>query len=317
MKKPVIIVSILLIITLGLLWYIKMTIESTTSATIPELKSENKLVNLLKITFFDVGQGDASFIEFPNGEQMLVDCALDARILEALGRVMPYYDRDLDYLVISHPDADHYAGCIDVLKNYQVKNIVYNGLKKESDKLWQWFWDLVQAENAVYHEISEEEVWNIGGTDKFSKLVPTTTIHFYYPNHPVKDLIKTDLYKNYNGNNLSIIMGLNYNNHQALFTGDAEADLEKYLISNFNDQLKSAIIKIGHHGSAGSSNKDFLFAVKPSFAIISVGENRYGHPSERVLKKLERAEAKIFRTDENGDITCEVGEKVECKNNEQ
>ena len=90
---------------------------------------------MLRITFLDIGQGDATFIEFPNGEQMLVDCAEDGKILEALGRVMPYYDRDIDYLMITHPDFDHYGGCTDVLNRFEVKNIVYNGFKKEYDDL--------------------------------------------------------------------------------------------------------------------------------------------------------------------------------------
>lgn len=301
MKRPVIIVSILLIITLGLLWRVHPVKSPEGRVALSE--GQRQLFNGVKIIFLDVGQGDAALINFPNGEKMLVDCAIDARILEALGRVMPYYDRQIDYLVISHPDADHYGGCIDVLTHYNIKNIVYNGVKKEHDKLWQWFWDLVQKEGASYHEISEEEIWDIA----------STTIHFYYPNHPVQDLIKTDLYKNYNGNNLSIVFGLTYNNYQILFTGDAEVDLEKYLISNFNDKLKSDILKVGHHGSPGSSNKDFLATVKPAFAIISVGENKYSHPSERVLKKLERVGAKILRTDEDRDVVCEMGEGVECK----
>ncbi len=302
MKKLVIVVFVLLMVTLGLLWYTKITMETITSASVPEIKSEDKQTSLLKITFLNVGQGDASLIQFPDGEKMLVDCSIDSRILEALGRVLPYYDRQIDYLVVSHPDADHYGGCIDVLKNYQIKNIVYNDVKKASDKLWQWFWESIQKEGANYREIDQENVWDIS----------STSIHFFYPNHPVKDLMKTDLYKNYNGNNLSIIMGLNYANHQVLFTGDAEVGLEKYLMDNFGDKLKSDILKVGHHGSPGSSNKDFLATVSPVFAIISVGKNTYGHPSERVIKKLERVGAKIFRTDEGGDVTCEVGEIVEC-----
>ena len=121
MKKLVIVVFVLLMVTLGLLWYTKITMETITSASVPEIKSEDKQTSLLKITFLNVGQGDASLIQFPDGEKMLVDCSIDSRILEALGRVLPYYDRQIDYLVVSHPDADHYGGCIDVLKNYQIK----------------------------------------------------------------------------------------------------------------------------------------------------------------------------------------------------
>lgn len=303
MRKIFIIVSILLFITLGLLWRVHLTVNKVYQVHQVD-KVDQFTSGTIKITFLDVGQGDASFIEFPGGGQMLVDCAVDARILEALGRVMPYYDRDLDYLVISHPDLDHYGGCIDVLTQYNVKNIVYNGMQKPSDKAWQWFWDLVQKEGAIYHELRQEEIWDIA----------STTVHFYYPSQSVKELIKTDLYKNYNGNNLSIIMGLESVGHQVLFTGDAETDLEKYLVSTYNNKLKSDILKVGHHGSSNSSNKDFLAVVQPAYTVISVGkENKFGHPTLRVLKRLERTNAQIFRTDLQGDIICEVGERIVCE----
>lgn len=301
MRKVTCITFVLLIVVLGLLWEIK---HVQNVQVVQDFASEKKIENSrLKITFFDVGQGDAGFIQFPDNEKMLVDCGPDARILEALGRVLPYYDRDIDYLVVTHPDLDHYGGCIDVLTRYNVKNIFYNGMKKPGDNAWQWFWDLVQKEGADYHEVSVEEAWNIA----------STTVDFLYPNKPVSELIKTDLYKNYNGNNMSIIMALRYDNHQVLFTGDAESGLEKYLTDAYGDKLKSDILKVGHHGSSNSSSKDFLAVVKPAYAVISVGkENTFGHPTERVLKKLERAVAKILRTDELGDITCEAETEVVC-----
>lgn len=311
MKKAIVIVSFLLIITLALIWHLRTVesyITSTSDIKVHRGTSEQtavmaSLTKNLTINFLDVGQGDAALINFLDGEKMLVDCGPDAGILSALGRVMPYYDREIDYLVVSHPDLDHYGGCIDVLNRFKVKNIVYNGLKKPGDKAWQWFWDLVQKSGAKYFELDQETIWDIS----------STTIDFLYPNKPVNELIKTDLYKNYNGNNLSIVFTLNYNGQQVLFTGDAETALEKYLIDIYGSKLKSVILKVGHHGSSNSSNKDFLSAVVPQWAIISVGKNnKFDHPTMRVLKKLERTGAKILRTDESGDITCQVGEKVEC-----
>lgn len=303
MKKATLIVSILLLTTLGLLWHIK-ALKYVQTFEIPSITpgKDTKSTNDLKITFLDVGQGDAAFVNFPDGEKMLVDCSLDARILAALGRVMPYYDKQIDYLVVTHPDMDHYGGCIDVLNRFQVKNIIYNGMKKEHDKAWQWFWDLVQKEGANYLELDNEKIFDIAGS----------TIDFLYPNKPVSDLIKTDLYKNYNGNNLSIVFTLNYFNHQVLFTGDAESGLEKYLLDTYGEKLKSDILKVGHHGSSGSSSKEFLDIIKPIYSIISVGSNKYGHPTTRVLKRLERVGAKILRTDELKDVECLIGERVVC-----
>lgn len=302
MKKPVAIVLILLLITLGLLWHTKRIINVDASITNTIIKNEN-LANNVKIIFLDVGQGDASLIKFANGEKMLVDCGIDTRILEALDRAVPYYDKQIDYLVVTHPDLDHYGGCIDVLNRFEVKNIILNGMKKSSDKAWQWFEESVKKSGAKIWEINQELVWQIA----------SSTVDFIYPNKPVKDLIKTDLYKNYNGNNLSIVFILNFLGHQILFTGDAEIDLEKYLINIYNSKLESEVLKVGHHGSSNSSVKDFLNIVKPKFSIISVGqENKFGHPTERVLKKLERTGGEILRTDKAGDITCEIAEQVVC-----
>lgn len=300
MKKPVIIVFILLIITLGLLWHIKRTIEITASAVIPELKSENRPSGLLKITFLDVGQGDAGFINFPDGEKMLVDCGQDARILSALGRVLPYYERDLDYLVITHPDSDHYGGCIDVLKRFSVKNIITNGLRKPGDNFWEWFWGEAQNERANYKEIDAEETLNIA----------STTVHFLYPDASIRDLPITFKKKD---NNTSIMFAIEKDNKKILFTADAENELEQYLLNKYKEVLNSDILKVAHHGSSGSSGRLFLEAVSPAYAVISVGkENTFGHPSLRVLKKLERVGAKILRTDEGGDVVCEVGDVVGC-----
>ena len=169
MKKTQIIIFIILILILGMLWSIK---NNNKSLEINE--TENiRFSDYLKVTFLDIGQGDATFIEFTNGEQMLVDCAIDARILEALGRVMPYYDKTIDYLLITHPDLDHYGGCQEVLERFEIKNIIYNGLKKEHDQMWNEFWSAASREQVEVSEIVSADVWTIS----------STTLHFLYPDH--------------------------------------------------------------------------------------------------------------------------------------
>ncbi|OGH71243.1 MAG: hypothetical protein A2921_01830 [Candidatus Magasanikbacteria bacterium RIFCSPLOWO2_01_FULL_43_20b] len=308
MPKVTKIVFILLIITFGLIFYVRfedgrleVKIESKNSV-VKESKKEN-----LQITFFDIGQGDASFIEFPTGEQMLVDCAVDSRILSALGRVMEFYDRDLDYLVVTHPDSDHYGGCEDVLRRFQVKNIIYNDVKKFGDSVWESFWRTVQAEDAVYYPVNQPAVWEVG----------SSTIHYLYPDHSVvSSTAFVHGQKELGDNNASIVFRLDYAGSSVLFTGDMENELEQYLINKKREQLKSDILKVGHHGSAGASGKLFLEAIKPEYAVISVGaDNSYGHPSLRVLRRLERAGAKGLRTDEMGDISFQISnEAVSLKN---
>lgn len=258
----------------------------------------------IKITFLDIGQGDASFIEWPDGTQMLVDCALDARILEALGRVMSPFDRKIDYLLVSHPDQDHYGGCVDVMKRFEVKHIVYNGYKKNSSQYLPVFLQTIEdekKEGAEYIEMDHEQIWNIN----------SSTLHFLYPdmpvnNHPFLSTVK----KNDVSNNTSILMILQYGNKKVMFTGDSEFEEENYLMSKYsNSTLDVDVLKVGHHGSSGSTSDAFLHLSTPEYAIISSGlKNRYGHPTLRTLHRLERSEAKVLRTDTQGDIILYIYE---------
>jgi competence protein ComEC len=295
MKKAQLIILIVLAITVGMLFYIKKDDKELTSEVQGEKLVQNDFV---KVTFLDVGQGDATFIEFQDGEQMLVDCSQDARVVEALGRVMPYYDHEIDYLMITHPDLDHYGGCVEVMNRFDVKNIVYNGLKKENDEMWTEFWQAIQNEGAKYFVIEKEDVWNIS----------STSLHFLYPDHSIAEDAKIPGDKKEpNTNNTSIVFKLSYGEEDLLMMGDAEEDLEKYLIQTYDGQLDVEVIKAGHHGSATASSQEFLDLTSPSSTIISCGlNNRFGHPSRRVLKRLEREGSGIWRTDLGGDIMMVV-----------
>ena len=271
MKK--IIIAILILLALVVIVYTVTRKENT---------------NSVRAVFLDIGQGDASYVAFENGEDMLVDCSKDRRVLSALGRHMRFFDRTIDYLVVTHPDRDHYGGCVDVLKRFYVKHILYNGGKKEYDEYWQTFWQALQAEHAEYTEIAKEETWQIG----------SSTLHFLYPDRPEKE-ISGDV----ETNNKSIVFVLRFGNSSIVFTGDAEKELEEYLIQKYGNELEADILKVGHHGSPSSSEEPFLRMVSPQYATISVGkENTYGHPSLRVIRRLERVGAKVWRTDLDRDI---------------
>ncbi|MFA6427481.1 MAG: MBL fold metallo-hydrolase [Candidatus Magasanikbacteria bacterium] len=295
MKKLSIFVFILLIVVFAMLWFVKRN----KNEVVRDIAGEKvEQLDEVKITFLDIGQGDATFIEFPDGQQMLVDCSQDARVLEALGRVMEYYDKVIDYLLITHPDLDHYGGCQSVLERFDVKNIVYNGLKKEYDSQWQSFWDAREDEGSTYVEIQREEEWHIA----------STTLHFLYPDHSIvaDSHIPGDT-KQVDANNTSIVFSLTYASSSILMMGDAEEPLEKYLLATYADQLDSDILKLGHHGSDSSSIQEFITLVSPQHAIASLGvNNKFGHPSRRVLKRLERASSTVWRTDLQGDIRLKM-----------
>ncbi|MBT3817283.1 MAG: MBL fold metallo-hydrolase [Candidatus Magasanikbacteria bacterium] len=302
MKKAILFIFCLLIIILLILSYIQMgEVGAEVDGGDTEHAGQMEGSGQVKITFLDIGQGDATFIEFPDGQQMLVDCAIDARILEALGRVMPFFDNTIDYMLVTHPDKDHYGGCIDVLDRFEVENIIYTGVKKDQS-FYEAFDNAMDGEGAEYHHIAGEDVWNIA----------STTIHFLYPDHDVSENhILPGFEKDTGYNNASIAFTLEYNGNTALFTGDAEEEEEEYLLSTYDGPLDVDILKGGHHGSSGASIPEFLEAVSPEHVIFSAGrENSYGHPSRRVLKRVERVGGAIWRTDTQGDVIVTLGEDI-------
>jgi competence protein ComEC len=278
-KKILIIAAFILVVSLGLLAYF----------FIQEIQKYE-----FRVSFLDVGQGDATLIQFNNGEQMLVDCGKDRKILSRLGQTLPFYDRSIDYLLVTHPDLDHYGGCIDVLRNYTIKQIVLNGHRKQ-DLFYEKFEHAIKDEGAIIKIIHTPEVWKIA----------SSTLEFLSPDQTLMMGVGAD-----DSNNYSIVFRLTNATSSFLFTADMEMPLEnallnKYCISTSTfscPALEAYTLKVGHHGSDTSSGENFLKAVKAEEGIISVGKNTYGHPSLRVLHKLERAKVKMFRTDQAGDI---------------
>jgi len=243
----------------------------------------------LEVYFFDVGQGDASYIETPGHRQILIDGGPDNSILAKIGRVLPFYDRTIDILIVTHPDSDHLAGAVEVVKNYDVGLILVNG-KKCATKIC-----------AEFDKIAEEK--------KIKVIAAQTGQKFDLGNNIKMDIFMPNIALAASGkdedNNFSIISRLAYGADSFLFTGDAEAKEELDLLSAWPD-LSAEVLKVGHHGSKNSTNQLFLDKIKPKFSIISVGaKNRYGHPTSEVLKKLDEIGAKIFRTDLSGDIRIE------------
>lgn len=267
----------------------------------------------VKITFFDIGQGDAAYVQFPGGVDMLIDCAADARILAALGRVMKPLDRTLDYMIVSHPHADHYAGCIDVLKRFEVRHIVDSGMRRDGDPLWRSYWEAVEAEGADYKEAADDASWRIGEVG--IRLLGAGS-HTPTPSSSPRLASRAERASGRGSNlaeaqkegsdinNASVVLLLEYGNSSALFTGDIERERESALLAAYPD-LRADILKVSHHGSGGSTGPAFVESVSPKHAIISVGaKNDYGHPSLRVIRRLERVGADVWRTDEADDVVA-------------
>jgi competence protein ComEC len=251
----------------------------------------------LEVTFFDIGQGDAIFIETPQGHQILIDGGPDETVLEKLGDEMPFWDRTIDLIILTHPEHDHIAGLIGVLKRYRVENILWTGVLRDTAEFREWQ-RLIQDEGAqIYTAKSGQRIYGGPASVNIEILYPFES----FEGKEVK-----------NSNNTSIITRLTYSSTSFLFTGDAHKLVERRLLSRAKQWpkkmiLDSNILKVGHHGSKTSTAKEFLEAVLPKIAIISVGrDNRYGHPHPEVLQILKEEGIKVLRTDKLGDIKIKV-----------
>lgn len=241
---------------------------------------------LLKIYFFDVGQGDAIFIEAPNGNQVLIDGGPDSKVVQKLGETMPFYDKNIDMVVLTHSDADHITGLIEVLERYEIENIIYSNIVRKSALYGAWQVAVVQEGADIIDPVAGKVI-DLGSG------VTLSTIH------PGGSLADQALEKT---NNESVVIMLKYGETEILLTGDIEARMERQIILS-GTNLDADVLKVAHHGSKTSTTEEFLYEVSPQVAIIQVGaKNRYGHPTQIVLDRLENFGAKLYRTDIDGDI---------------
>jgi len=241
---------------------------------------------LLEVNFFDVGQGDAIFIETPESHQILIDGGPGETILEKLGNEMPFWDRTIDLVILTHPHSDHLKGLIDVLERYQVENILWTGINYDS-QLYQEWQRMIEKEGAkIYIARAGQKI-----------ISSEVVLEVLYPFESFKGKEVKDL------NDTSISTRLIFGEKPFLFTGDASQEVELALIKNFQEGLKSNVLKVGHQGSRTSSAQEFVKQVLPEIAVISVGkDNSYGHPHQEVLDTLEKYDITVLRTDKDGDI---------------
>jgi competence protein ComEC len=247
----------------------------------------------LKVIFLDVGQGDSILIKKQN-QEILIDGGPDTNVINKISKYLPFYDREIELVVLTHPHADHLIGLVEVLKRYKVKKVLLTKVKN-GDPGYSEFLDLIENKKIPYDLAQEKLDYNLGENFDLDVLYPLESIE----GQPFKEL-----------NDSSIIAKLNYKNTSFLFTGDASQEVEKELMAK-NFDLKSEVLKVGHHGSKYSSSLDFLKAVNPKYAIIQSGkDNKFGHPHLIILRHLENLKIEILRNDEKGDIICEIGENM-------
>lgn len=247
----------------------------------------------LKVTFLDVGQGESALIEFPGGKRMLIDGGgfpdSDLDVGEMIIAPFLWHKRirDIDYLVLSHPNSDHYGGLPFVLRNFNVGEVWESGVEEGSEGYAEF--KRAAREGSLRHKV-------VGDGEDIS--VNGVTIKVLSP--PKGYVPKDDRA----ANNGSLVLKVIYGDTSFLFTGDIEKEAEQTLLTK-GDELKSTILKVPHHGSLTSSTAEFLNKVRPEKAVFSVGyNNRFGFPKEAVLKRYKDIGTGIYRTDRDGAITA-------------
>jgi len=260
-------------------WLVIFLVISLAILTIANSKTSEQL----EVDFLDVGQGDAIFIKTPLNQKILIDGGPDNQVLEELGRFLSWRDRSIDLVILTHPHADHLLGLIEVLKRYQVKQLMLTGVSYENQS-YQYFLNLAQQKNISKIIISGPKLLDFG---------PNCSLTIIYPQEDILGISVKKL------NNSSIISQLNCLGHKFLFMGDSEIETEKKLLGLSVD-LHSEVLKVGHHGSKTASTLEFLQSVTPDLAVIEVGKNnQFSHPATSTLDNLNNLGINVWRTDLN------------------
>ena len=235
----------------------------------------------LEVHFIDVGQGDAALIKKGN-EFMLIDAGKNVDEKLIVGYLKKHKVKKLQYVIGTHPHEDHIGGLDAVIDNFHIENIIMpNAIA--TTKTFEDVLDSISKKGLSITKAKSGDIYNFNGAS-FAILAPNK-----------------EEYSNLN--NYSVVVKLTYGANSFLFTGDAEAQSEEEILAKNKRLLKSDVLKVGHHGSVTSTTQDFLDAVNPSVAVISLGaENTYGHPHKEISERLESKKIKTYRTDLHGNI---------------
>ncbi|NLI10308.1 MAG: MBL fold metallo-hydrolase [Elusimicrobia bacterium] len=251
-----------------------------------------------QVYFIDVGQGDAEFIRLPNCKTVLIDGGPSASSSSKLSKFLTEHKiTSLDYVVLTHPHTDHFRGLQYVFDNLSVSNFYDTRIDNPESSTLQKFRQTVLSEpgiNIFYPFEGEEFQWDSQVKVKVLHSCPN------YSQSSQGEIL----------NNCSIVMKISYQNVSLLFMGDAQGETESYIADKYGSQLRSDVLKVGHHGSPTSSSEKFLSYVSPKLAYVEVGKNSYGHPSDATLSRIESFGARVFRSDRDGTSLFIPGDKI-------
>jgi competence protein ComEC len=247
---------------------------------------------VLTFAVLDIGQGDSLFIESPTGTQVLVDGGPDKNLMKEISAVMPWYDRHIDMLVVTNPDLDHYSGFIPLMEKYSVDVVLEPGT---TNKYVEY--------GVLEKEIADKKIPRIlARRGQIIDLGGGAYLQILFPDRDVSAM---------SSNDGSIVMKLVYGDTSVMLQGDSTAKIEHYLAGLDGANLKSTILKVGHHGSRTSSTEEYVADVAPQWAVMSSGlNNTYGHPHKETLDTFSKLKIPALDTCVMGDIIFHSNGKV-------
>ncbi len=265
------------------------TITNSESIVHKILPTSEKLDGqVLKVRCLYIGQGDAALITW-QGQNILIDTG-DVEHRPELVRLLEKYGvKQVDKMIITHPDSDHLGGAYAVLKHFPVTEVYDNGQEKIT-ATYRTYLKMLLRKKIKPETLREGASVDLGGGARLRVVSPGA------------QLLRKGGQEDYNNN--SIVCRLEYGDFTMLFTGDAEKEQEREILQRHSRDLQSLVLKVGHHGSKTSSTMAFLQAVQPKIAIISCGKNNPYHvPHAPALRNLAAVGAKVYRTDQDGTVT--------------
>jgi len=254
----------------------------------------------LHIFFCSVGQGDAVYIRFPDGRDMLIDGGPNDAVLSCLGHHMPFWDRSIDIVALTHPENDHLQGLLTVVERYHIGLLVRSDVHNDSEGFTRLL-KLLKDRAIRERFVAAGEQIDVGGLRMVVMWPSLDQIASMKP-RMVSDDSSVLGVSTGNLNDGSLVLWMRYGVFDAWFSGDADTHVEsKYRGSRLADSTVE-VLKVPHHGSKSGISLEYLDWLKPQLAIISVGRNMYGHPSKEVLSLLADKSIRLLRTDMHGDI---------------
>jgi len=286
-KNLVIILIIMSVMSLASVFYSQLN-----PVIINALKNNFNIVSAkgnLMVHFINVGQGDAVAINLPDNKVMLIDDGSKNYNVDYVNYIKENVcsrktNNCIDYLVLTHADSDHIGGTLKLMKNFKINTVFMPKIISNSQTF-----EKIQTyvtKNCNYEELGDE---------------------FVIANNDYEIVFFKQLNDD-NTNDSSQVVKLSYLDKSFLFTGDISSSVEDSYIKSYSSALDCDVLKVSHHGSASSTSNEFLQAVTPKYAVISVGSNSYGHPTYDVLSRLESNNSKILRTDKHDNILFVVGQ---------